>query len=92
MKYLVTCVMTDAAGHQHFDPVVDTEIYDTYWQALRYLVNEKRWVLDMGGGYHREYPTYRTEFGRQRMLDLCIRLHGNFYRYTISRININGFH
>lgn len=92
MKYLVTCIMTDAEGHKYFDPTMDTEVFDTYWMALRYVVKEKRYVLDMGGGYYREYPTYRSDFGRQRMLDVCINLHGNHYRYTIARININGFH
>lgn len=84
--------MTDANGHQHFDPVTDTEIFDNYFKALRYLVKELRWVVDMGGTYHREVPTYRSDFGRERMFDVCLNLHGNLYRYTIARINENGFH
>lgn len=88
----MTCVMYSPDRRMHFDPVTDTEIFDSYISSLRYLARERASAMGMGARCYNETPIYRCEFGRQEMFSMCFDLLGNHYRWVISRINENGLH
>lgn len=93
MVYLLTSVMTTVFHKTHFNPTTDTEVFDTYISALRWLVLERRQCVSAGYQVWSETPTYRSNFGRETLFCLCYQSEsGSVTRLTISRINTNGYH
>lgn len=93
MIYLVTCVRITKDHKTIFDPSVDTEVFNTYFAALRYLAREKVILINCGFRVWNETPHFRSDIGRECMFHVCAETPCGFvYRYTISRINTKGFH
>jgi len=93
MIYLVTSVLTKPDGRTCFNPTTDTEVFNTYFAALRWMVRERQLYRSCDYQVWSETPTYRSNFGRETMFCLCYMLPTNSVtRLTISRINTNGYH
>lgn len=93
MMYLITSVLTKTDGRSCFNPTTDTEIFNTYFAALRWLVRERQQCRSVGYRVWSETPTYRSNFGRETMFCLCyMSPTDSMTRLTISRINTNGYH
>lgn len=93
MVYLLTSVMTNSEYHTCFNPTTDTEVFGTYFAALRWLVRERRQCRSVGYRVWSETPAYRNDFGRETMYCLCYMSPTySVYRLTISRITTTGIH
>lgn len=92
MKYLVTEIIFHNDGRVIFDPAFNTEIFDTYMQALRWLVFERQTAKMCGWPTEVIIPGYRDDCGRQQMISLVRRSSRMKVEFTISRINTNGYH
>lgn len=92
MIYLVTSIITLDNGRKVFDPTFDSEVFTSYFKALRWLFSEYKQAVNLGYRVWREVPSFRAEFGRQEMFALCFKTDTSTYRITISRINSEGHH
>lgn len=92
MIYLVTSIITLDNGRKVFDPTFDTEVFTSYFKALRWLYVEYKQAVSLEYRVWREVPHFRGEFGRQEMFALCYRTDSGSYRVAISRINTEGHH
>ena len=92
MIYLVSSIITLDNGRQVFDPTFDSEVFTSYFKALRWLFFEYKQAVNLGYRVWREVPSFRAELGRQEMFALCFKTDTSTYRITISRINSEGHH
>lgn len=93
MVYLLTSVLTKPDGRTCFNPTTDTEVFGTYFAALRWLVRERRSLRRVTCDVWSETPTYRSKFGRETLFCLCYTFSkGSVTRLTISRITTTGVH
>lgn len=92
MVYLVTTQIIFPDGRRVFNPAIDTEVYDSYISALRFLVGEYHSMVGEGYFVTRCRPAYRSHYGREMMYKLEFSRGGRTHSYAISRINMNGFH
>lgn len=93
MVYLLTTFFTKPDGKSCFNPTTDTEVFNTYFAALRWLIRERRAIRCKGYHMWTDTPIKRSQYGRETLFCLCYKLpYGSVTRLTISRININGYH
>lgn len=92
MIYLITEQTIHNDGRVYFDPAFNTEVYDSYISALRYLVCERQTARLVGWQTEVIIPGYRDDLGRQQMITLVRRSDHLKVEFTISRINLNGYH
>lgn len=92
MKYLLTEYSIYNDGRIFFDPAFNTELFDSYVGALRWLVKERQVAARCGWSTEVIIPAYRDNCGRQQMLSLVRQSSNMKVKFTISRINTNGFH
>lgn len=92
MKYVITSITKQKNLVHYFDPMVDIEIYDSYFKALRSLVSTLHSMMSCGYYATRFQPTERSEFGRVVMYQLNFRKDNFTYEHKIVRLPENGLH
>ena len=92
MKYLVTNVYVSRTGGHVFNPAMDSEVFDCYFSALKWLYQEIN--VDRGIGWNVEVEFFEERFcyGRQEMVHVLVSTGHSFTHYYLSKISMNGFH
>ena len=92
MKYLVTSVFIGKTGGHVFNPAMDSEVFDCYFSALKWILKEIRTSKNLGWKIDLEWNEDRFCLGRQDMLHVIESTGNSFTHYYVSKINENGFH
>lgn len=92
MKYVLTTQTINPQGQRYFNPVIDVEVFDTYYSALRALVQEILGLVKCGY-YPVRFPfKYRSQLGRECLYHIECNRNDFKYIYDICRIPENGLH
>lgn len=92
MKYLVTSYFVGQKGGVVFFPACDVEVFDHYFSALRWLVNERRLAVGIGALVDIEWNREANKYGREWLLTMNETKPYGHVIVEISRICINGVH
>lgn len=92
MKYIVTEVFYGSQGGIVFNPECQVEVFDHYVGALRFLVKERKLAQKLGYKVGTEWNEYPSKYGREWFVNMFERQDDYYYKYTVARINENGFH
>lgn len=92
MKYLVTELFIHQTGGCVFNPAQDSEVFDCYFSALKWMLEEIKVDRSLGWGVTLVWDGDRFCSGRQDMLHVIVSTGHSFHHYYVSKINENGFH
>jgi hypothetical protein len=92
MKYLVTSLFISKTGGHVFNPAMDSEVFDCYFSALKWILKEIKVDRRLGWNVELEWNKDRFWLGRQDMLHVIVSTRLSFTHYYVSKINENGFH
>lgn len=90
--YLVTSEVVRKDGIIIFDPVTDTEVYSSYFSALRLLCYMRKFALKDGQKVVFNANKQRNKYGREHMCEMRFIRELTYSRFRISRINTEGWH
>lgn len=92
MKYLVTRYFIGRTGGLVFNPAHDAEVFDNYFSALRWLVQEKRLAKKVSYDVDIEWNHVTSKLGREWLLTMTETKYFGHVCVELSRINENGLH
>ena len=92
MKYLTTSIFIGKTGGHVFNPAMDSEVFDCYFSALKWVLKEIKTAKRIGWRVDLEWNEDRFFLGRQDMLHVIESSGNSFTHYYVSKINENGFH
>lgn len=91
MIYIISRVITTPSGEVHFNPANGFEVFTTYISALRWMVSEKNFHVQLGWNTWAMVPIKRKTSGREEMFALICHAPGGYtYWLHLSRIPIHG--
>ena len=92
MKYLVTSYFVSGKGGIVFHPEHDTEVFNHYFSALRWLVKERGLAKRCGYLVSVVFNEDPSKFGREWFVEMTETSEFGRTFVQIVRINENGFH
>lgn len=92
MLYVITKLFISTNGGIVFDASQDVEVFNNYFSALRWLVEERQLAKQIQWKTTTKHEGDINSLGRVHLWTLTEQSDHGFTHYHLSRVNENGFH
>ena len=92
MKYVITSYFVGKNGGIIFSPQTDVEVFDTFFGAMRWLVQERNISRKVDKDTIVKYNEDPYQYGREWLVEMYKIHELSKTIVTLARINENGFH